>query len=228
MNNGHQFNFFSMSADGSGIGIGGPNPIPLPKGYCPKDKIFDPSNQTCELARLMGANSTNPADYDAILKIADGAGGTPDGLLDFTGCYVAQGREDSVNFTNGAHDIRFSGLIGASPNAGLRNITDKGPNRNIQIATTFIRTPGTSQQVKLGDWLDQSYDKPDKRDLTKIFREDGAPSAVWVGNAPWPDTTICQFVSIPNSLALKAYWSLKLAVRTILGIPVGQPGPSWL
>jgi len=197
-----QDNYFSITAQGMGIGEGGPAPTPY-VGAVPA--TIQPSN---------------PQGYDAILKICDGAG-----PLTLAGMTVAQGHEDSVNFTNGCHDIQFSGVVGAGTIRGLRAITIKGPCRNITFGPTVIDQHGTDEDVKLGDWLDESYGAPDRVDLSNITMQDGSKVQVVVGHSPWPKYNPSKQILFGSTAELKLYWWFKRGARILCGVKVGQQGP---
>ena len=215
-----QCNFFSYNPTGSGIGIGGPHPIPLPAGYLPADGIYDPSNASSDLAKLMGANSTNPADYDAILKIADGVSG-----LVLKGIQVAQGYQDSLNINNAVSGCNISGAFSISANKGLRSITVKGGSCNNFISGTVYHQQNVT--LKLGDWSDQNTSFSIGNDFVGLSLQGGAIT-VAAGEAKSNLFPASADYEKLYSFFLDVYWSVKFDVRSVMKIKVPNSGPWFL
>jgi hypothetical protein len=214
----NQDNFISCSNGVWSIGSGGKAPQSL--NGCPTPPIFDAAKAPIPL------NPTNPAaneDYDAILKVGDGANVTIS-----AGAVVAQGHEDALNLNNHA-TVTLSGadlsLGGAS---GIRVVTVKGGSNLSSTAPVVIHQHGTQSDVQLNAWSDQSYD-PGTADLTNWSMADGSKikvrsrsfgSGVKLGTNGKLDYLGCveDFV----------YYWFKYVVRLCYRLKVGQSGPSWL
>lgn len=171
----------------------------------------------------------NPAQYDAILKLSDGIDGRTCPPSSLSGLSIAQGFEDALNLANQAHHFMIGGKIGIGA-GGRRVVTMKGGTHDNSFEpATQLCSRGQSCDVKIGDWMDQTYDADHDNDLSNLSHQDGKP--VRVG---------CNFRSSnitfgPNcrrlfwySVGMTAYWWLKWTVRAVMRIPVGKAGPSFL
>jgi hypothetical protein len=123
-------------------------------------------------------------------------------------------------------NIVLKGDFGVNGWKGLHAFTIKGGSSNIHISG-LIHSRGSETDVDIGGWSDQTYNKS-----TNIFVDvkhiDGKPVRVRIGRAT--NVTLgagCKEDKL-GSLGLTAYWWFKWTVRKILGIKVGESGPSWL
>jgi hypothetical protein len=200
-----QYNYLSISNGLCGIGLGGPAPqsnVPLPA--------------------VLDLEPANPAQYSAIFKVADH---THDAV--YNAVRVAQGNEDSLNLNNVVLNVRISGDFATTGPAGLRVLTIKGGCHSIVISGT-LHGHGTSEDIKIGDWSDQSTDESSTIDLTGLHEADGSKITVVIGHASGVLLNADEVIDQSLSDALVAYWQLKCEARKELGIPLGTPGPSWL
>jgi hypothetical protein len=197
-----QFNWFSDSNGVTSIGEGGPHPYSAP---WPSDNIFQPDS---------------PSQYSAILKIGEGTANLSKAVT------VAQGNQDSLNLNNHAHDNRFSGDFGLGE-SGLRVFTIKGGS-NDNAVSGVAHNHGTSEDIKVGDWSDQTGNYSINNDLSGLKASDGKKLNVVLMHARKTKLGPNEHVLIFKTIEGKAYWWFKWSVRKILGIPWGTPGPSWL
>lgn len=199
-----QYNYFSISNGYCGIGLGGPAPqsnVPLPAVL-----DFEPAS---------------PGQYSAIFKIDRTNDETYDNVR------AAEGNEDSVNLNNVCLNDRISGDFATQGAPGLRVITIKGGCHSIVISGT-LHGHGTSEDIKIGDWSDQSTDVSSTIDLTGLHEADGSKIVVVIGHASGVLLNSDEVIDQSLSEALVGYWQLKFDARQALGIPLGTPGPSWL
>lgn len=199
-----QYNYFSDSNGVTSLYEGGPHPVSAP---WPGDNQFLPDN---------------PVQYSAILKISDGTSNLTPGHL-----WVASGNQDSVNLNNHASGNVLSGDAALNAPAGLRVLTIKGGSNDNRVALV-IHSHGTSEDVKIGDWSDQTYNYSVHNDISGISATDGKKVNVVLMHARGTKLGKSEHVLILKSIEGKAYWWFKWAVREVLGIPVGTPGPKWL
>jgi hypothetical protein len=199
-----QYNYASDAGGLWGYGLGGPTP--QPNAPAPTSFVFEPSN---------------PAQYSAIFKC--------DKLNDTTFAEVraAQGNEDSLNLNNVCLNVRISGDFSTQGPPGLRVITIKGGCHSITVSGT-LHGHGTSEDIKIGDWSDQSTDVSSTIDLTGLHEADGSKIKVVIGHASGVLLNSDEVIDQVTSDTLVAYWQLKYDTRKELGIPLGTPGPSWL
>lgn len=214
-----QSNAVSISSGIASFGAGGPNPQWIPT--LPSPLVINPA---ALFIPLPSGYTTNPASYDAILKVSDN---TND--LTLASVSLAQGFEDSLNLNNHACGNHIQGDFAVSGPAGLRVITIKGGSSSNVIAGV-IHQHGTSEDVKLGDWSDETYDSSTSNDLSGLTMADGSPVTVVVGRATGTKLPAKVKVLFWKSLLLKGYWWFKWTVRHTppWRTPVGTPGPSWL
>lgn len=198
-----QFNYFSVANNQCGIGEGGPNPQPA---TYPATPIFTPDN---------------PAQYSAILKLSNSTFGL------FPNITASQGNQDSLNIADHVHDTAVTGDLAIIGSPGLRVLTVKGGCTYIWVDCT-LHGHGTSEDVKVGDWMDQTYNYSDHVDLAGCKEADGSKINVIVGHAKHVVLGPNEHYEFLPSMELKAYWWFKYGVRQVLGIPVGTPGPKWL
>ncbi len=215
-----QYNFFSAGPNGSGVGAVSPYQTSLPYGSFPANGIFDPSDSRSTVA--LGSNASDPSKYDAILKLADG-------IHDLTLAHVrvAQGIEDSLNLNNAVANVKIAGDFAVSGAPGLRVITIKGGSHDIVISGT-LHGHGTSEDIKIGDWSDQSYALSSNIDISGLHEADGSNIKVIIGHASNIVLNSSEVVHHIASAALTTYWQLKYYIRRLLGIPIGKAGPSWM
>lgn len=207
-----QINFLSWNPSGWGLFDGSDHQQNLP-------------GQPDPLALL----PDNPGQYDAILKIADNVDGSTAIPGSLSSLLVAQGFQDSLNVANKTHGLRIGGHLGVN-GAGQRVITFKGGTHDNSFEPdTTLHSRGSQCTVKIGDWIDQTYDADHDIDLSNLRHIDGKPIDVGCNFRAW------NINYGPNckrlfwySLGMTAYWWFKWSVRKIMGIPVGTPGPSFL
>lgn len=216
-----QNNFFSADAGGCGIGIGGAHPLPLPANSFPADGIYDPSNATSVLAKQLGANPTAPASYDAILKLSDSLSN-----VTLSKVQVVQGYEDSLNLNNHVNGVVVSGDFSITGAPGLRVITVKGGCTNVTISGV-IHQHGSSEDVKVDDWSDQTYNGSTGITLN-LIASDGKPVVVVARYGCGLSLQGGCKRNVIGSIGLTLYWWFKWTARKVSGIKVGQTGPSWL
>lgn len=198
-----QLNYLSVSHGIAGLWEGGPNATSAPL----------PVNGQIILA---------PATCDATLKICDD---TAD--LTLNGLYVYQGAQDCVNLNNHASDISLQGSFGLGATSGLRVFTVKGGCSSIKLAGIVYRH-GTSEDIKIDDWSDQSYNHSTGIDLSGLKSSDGKTLTVVARfGAEYTLGAGCTR-AFWSSLGLTAYWWFKWTARKLTGVKVGQQGPSWL
>jgi hypothetical protein len=204
--------FFSINQTPAGAfayayGLGGPNPTGA--DAIPTPPVFNPPN---------------PQGLSGILKI-NAVG------LTMTGVQVAQGFYDSLNIADASKNVLIQGDFGIAGPAGERSMTIKGDCENIIISGT-VHLRGTSfwdGDISLDDWLDQNYAASDGIDISGLVCSDGKPLVVvsrlfctkGINFGPHKHALF-------RSLYRAAYYYFKLGVRTLLKIPVGTAGPSWL
>ena len=164
------------------------------------------------------------ASYDAILKVNANYFILKNGL-------ISQGVEDSLNIANNSRSCMVDATYGYGGGQGLRVITVKGGCQGICLSG-MIQEHGTSYwdgDVSIDDWIDQTYNPSGQIDLSGLSSMDGKKVKV-VANLRTGHISYgpnCQLALIPT-LWRTAYWWFKWAVRKVLGIKVGQSGPSWL
>lgn len=214
-----QQNLISISSGIASFGAGGSNPQWIPT--LPSPLIIDPSHL---FIPLPSGYSDSPTGYDASLKVSDNTSN-----LTITGAWVCQGYEDSLNLNDHASSNHLAGDWSTTGAPGLRVITVKGGSSSNVIAGV-IHQHGTSEDVKVGDWSDQSYDTSSINDLSGLSMSDSSPITIVLGRAAGTILPPKAKVLFWKSLGLKAYWWAKWLSRSIPGfrIPVGTPGPSWL
>ena len=165
----------------------------------------------------------NPKRFDAIFKISDGTTG-----LTLDGLRVAQGAEDSLNVSCRCSGLRLGGLFGIGE-PGLRCITLKGGLSNVMFLDgTRLMSRGTQCDIKVGDWMDQTYDACTILDVSRIVHDDGKPIVIACNHRDQLGVGPNQQVKFWYSTGLTAYWYFKWAARKVARIPVGKPGPSFL
>ncbi len=145
----------------------------------------------------------NPPQYGAILKISDGA---PPVALGHVWC--AWGYEDSLNFNNQVLSWVIDGDFGLSTAPGLRLVTIKGGSSYITVSGV-LHGHGTSEDVKLGDWSDQSFSYSSHLDLSRLTEIDGSKVQVVIGHARHVTLGPQDHVQLWNSFWLDAYWWTK-------------------
>lgn len=214
-----QQNCVSISSGIASFGAGGPNPQWIPT--LPYPLVINPA---ALFIPLPSGYSTSPAAYDAMLKVSDNTSN-----LTLTGVSVAQGYQDSLNLNNHASSNHIAGDFAVSGPAGLRVITVKGGSSNNVIAGV-IHQHGISEDLKIGDWSDQSYGLSTSNDLSGLKMADGSPVTVVIGRATGTKLPGNCKILLWSSLGLKAYFWFKWAVRQIppWRTPVGTVGPNWL
>lgn len=192
-------NFFSISRNKFTVDADGPNPHEVTE--LPSYNIFRP---------LDGAKN-----YSDILKFSDQQGFT------LIGCQVDQGKEDSVDINNFCREITLDGKFGIG-GGGNQVITIKGG-----CDTVWVTGTSYGNRIEIGNWSDQTYNKS-KNIVLNIASANGQPIKVYIGRA---ENVSCQGNCKKDtfgSLKITAYWWFKWIIRRILGIKVGQSGPSWL
>lgn len=207
-------NYFSIGRTPQEIADNKPNTytvdVGLPSQHnvdeLPSDLKFDPDN---------------PSIYNDILKFSGAANVS---LLN--GVVVAQGKEDSVDMNRFCTNITLQGDFGMGNVQGNSAFTIKGGSKDIQLFGT-IHNRNKETDVDIGNWSDQTYDESTNISV-HVNHADGKPVRVRIGRAS--NITLGENCKEDKfgSLQLKAYWWFKWLVRKILGIKVGQSGPSWL
>ena len=210
----HQGNFLSCSNGQWGLYEGLPNMMPV-------------ADWTSALKNLQ---PTNPQSYDAILKLCDGTTG-----LTLPGLSVAQGNEDSLNIANHANKLVLGGDFGIGA-PGLRVITIKGGVNVISfLPGSTLHSRGTQTDIKIDDWIDQTYNPSSYLDLTNLRHVDGKP--IRVATNYRASNIILGPNCVPHRLyaaEVTAYWYIKYTARALplpptwKSIPVGSPGPAFL
>jgi hypothetical protein len=188
------------------------------------DAGMDTQHSVFSLPTTNGLLPLIPPAYDAILKINANSVSIPSLI-------IPQGHEDSLNIADNSSGVRVTGLFGDGPSSGLRVITIKGGCSMITLAG-IIMHHGTSYwdgDISIDDWIDQTYNASKLIDVSGLSMADG--SSIKVVKNFRAGTIIygpnCKLAIIP-SIWRTAYWWFKFYVRKILGIKVGQAGPSWL
>jgi len=203
-------NYLSYACDSQGtcawsLSAGSPDIVQVPTPAYNDDNAFLPSN---------------PTNFASILKLADSA------VITLHCFAVEQGRECSVDVNNKVV-ATISGQFGNSvPNTGNQIFSVKGGS-NVTIIGT-LRGSGNrlNADILVDNWSDQDYGASTV-DITNAVHETGRKlnvvyrigSSKVIGNCNkllWP------------SIQLTVYFYIKLLARTILRIPVGTKGPSWL
>jgi len=192
-------NYFSISENKFFVDSGGPNPHEVTD--LPTGNVFSPSD---------GAKN-----YADILKFSNQQGFT------LMGCQVDQGREDSVDMNRFCREITLDGHFGLG-GGGDQVITIKGG-----CDTIWVTGVAYGNRIEIGNWSDQTYDKS-RNIVLNLSAANEQPIKVSVGRA---ENVSCQGdckKDMFGSLTITVYWWLKWIVRKILGIKVGQSGPSWM
>lgn len=192
-------NYFSISQNKFTVDSGGPNPHEVTE--LPTDNIFSPAD---------GAKN-----YSDILKFSNQQNFT------LMGCAVDQGSEDSVDMNKFCRNITLDGQFGVG-GGGSQVITIKGG-----CDTIWVTGISYGNRVEIGNWSDQTYDKS-RNIVLNLTSSNGKPINVSIGRA---ENVSCQVdckKDLFGSLKITMYWWLKWIIRKILGIKVGQSGPSWL
>lgn len=159
---------------------------------------------------------SNPASYDAILKVCDGTSG-----LFLLGLSVSQGMENAIDCNNGAHHCAFNGNIGVPVGAGLPTIPDqvitvKGACHDLLFKGT-LHSRGRIAEIVVGAWSDQSHDSAYSLDFSQLAHSDGQlirfvfgrvkhPLLALIGHAPDIALPRGAKVLFWKSLGEMAYW----------------------
>lgn len=192
-------NYFSISQNKFTVDSGGPNPHEVTE--LPSDNVFSPPD---------GAEN-----YSDILKFSNQQGFT------ILGCKVDQGKEDAVDMNRGCEDIILDGEFGIGA-GGSQVITVKGGCKNI-----WVTGISHGSRIEIGNWSDQTYNYSENIVLN-LRSTNGSTIKVSIGRAKNVSLQGDCKKDTFGSLKLTAYWWIKWIVRKILGIKVGQSGPSWL
>lgn len=185
------FNYFSITNDGYTVNAGGPNPYTVTE--LPEGNKFLPEN---------------PEDYSDILKFSNRQG------FSLTDVQVAHGDEDCVDINNHCSNITLQGRFGVK-GLGSQCFTIKGGSENIFVSGV-IQTPGTSTDVEIGNWSDQSYNKSSNIHID-LRRADGKPVRVRIGRAENVHLGANCKKDILGSIGLTIYWWAKWAFVKVTG-----------
>jgi hypothetical protein len=162
----------------------------------------------------------NPTSFASILKLADNA------IISLSGLIVDQGVECSVDANNKVSAV-IEGVFGNSTNGiGNQIISVKGGS-SVTIKGT-LKGAGNrlNADILVDNWSDQDYNSSTV-DLTQAVHETGRPLNIVYRLGSSKIIGKCNKL-MWQSLQLTGYYYIKLLVRTILRIPVGTKGPSWL
>lgn len=159
-----------------------------------RDLVVDP--------RLEGLD---PASYDDLLKFSNAVSISIENLVvDGNG----EQRENAIDMNRNCMSISIKNarLVSGWQNA----ITIKGGCVSIHLENVEI-VPGHGHcDIELGNWSDQSQFKTRGVSLKNVWRSDGEPVRLRVGNAEYPVITNCDIEYLWfQSLLLKAYVAIK-------------------
>lgn len=197
------YNYYSVGASSITVNAGGPDTYNVDK--LPDDLVFAPDPNK---------------KHSDILKFSQSVDQTLDGVT------VSQGLEDAVDMNNRCRNIVLKGDFGVNGWKGLHAFTIKGGVENIRISG-LIHSRGSETDVDIGGWSDQCYNLS-KNIFVDVKHSDGNPVRVRIGRAT--SVTLgagCKENKLA-SLGLTTYWWFKWLVRKVMGIKVGEHGPSWL
>jgi hypothetical protein len=199
-------NYMSVSNTGQWVqDAGSPNPINVPV----------PTNW--DWSNIDGSK------YASLLKLS----GYYTGLL--TGLVIPQGKECAVDINNHAN-VTVKGFFGsntAKP-AGDQIFSVKGGSSAVIYGILLGAGGRMNADILVDNWSDQSYNGS-TADLSSLVHISGRKinvvkryfaSKVTLGDHAQ--------VLVLMSVGLTVYWWFKWLVRLIMGIKVGQRGPSWL
>lgn len=162
----------------------------------------------------------NPTQYASILKVADNAN------INLKNLTISQGRECAVDINN--HVITMlDGTFGSDAD-GVGNQIFSIKGSSAVIIAGILKGAGNrlGADVLVDNWSDQAYGGS-LVDLTNAKHATGRKIKVvkrFFASKVTGDVEILYW----QSVKMTAYWYLKLVVRKILKIKVGQKGPSWL
>jgi len=163
---------------------------------------------------------SNPTSFASILKLADSAN------ITLTNLIVDQGVECSVDANNKV-TATVDGIFGNSTNNIGNQIFSVKGGCNITIKGTLKGSGNRmNADILVDNWSDQDY-SGSSVDLTQAKHESGRKLNVVYRIGSSKITGDCNKLLLP-SIGLTLYFYLKLLVRTILKIPQGTKGPSWL
>lgn len=163
----------------------------------------------------------NSLDYTAILKISGGE------VVELSKIMVAQGRECSVDINNHAK-AKLSGVFGTmADGVGDQIFSVKGA-ASAEISGTIC---GSGKRLKADIIVDQWSDQSESGsvvDMTNTTHVTGRKIRVvkryGASKVSGQNIEILVF----NSILLTGYWWIKWITRKIMGIKLGQKGPSFL
>lgn len=196
-------NYLSCSNGIWGYNEGGPNPTPAP---APVDgAVLSPENAD---------------QYASILKLCDNS------VVHLSNIEVVQGQECSVDINNHA-TVNLQGEFGvATVRVGNQIFSVKGASYAAIAGTLKGAGNRMDADVLVDNWSDQAYGGSTV-DLTNAVHQAGRK--IKVVKRLFASTVKGDVETLwLQSIGMTAYWWLKWIVRKILGIKVGQKGPSWL
>lgn len=163
---------------------------------------------------------STPSSYASALKLADNS------VISLSGMEVVQCTECTVDINNHT-TANISGTFGTTtPNIGNQTFSVKGGSTAI-INGTLKGIGNRGCDILIDNWSDQSYNGSTV-DLTNAVHEEGRKlKAIYRFFASTIHGTNVDKLYF-KSTYFTCYWWLKWIVRKILGIKVGQKGPSWL
>lgn len=194
-------NYISCSNNTWGLDEGSPNPQPL--SGLPADGKVIPVNRKA---------------YASALKLCDNS------VVTTTGLEVAQCNECALDVNNHA-TVDVKGTFGSVEKFGAQTFSVKGGSV-AKITGTLRGDRDKGCDVLVDNWSDQSYNSSTV-DLTYAVHEQGRKIKVmyrFFASKIIGDNVEKLYL---KSAGLTFYWWAKWIIRKILGIKVGQKGPSW-
>ena len=162
----------------------------------------------------------NPLQYASALKLCDGL------QISLTGLEVAQCSECAVDINNHAF-IAVEGVFGSS-NIGIGNQTFSVKGGSEAYITGPLKGFGNRKcDILVDNWSDQSYNGSIVN-LIDASHESGRRLVVIKRYGASTINGNNFKVDIVRSLGLTIYWWTKWIIRKMLGIKIGQKGPSWI
>ena len=162
----------------------------------------------------------NPTSYASILKIADNA------IITLEGLVIEQGSECSVDINNNATAV-VEGVFGSSVN-GTGNQIFSVKGKSVVSIRGILKGAGNrlNADILVDNWSDQNY-SGSVVDITDAKHETGRKLNVVYRIGSSKIIGECNKLLWP-SIQLTIYFYIKLLVRNIMRIKQGQKGPSFL